>query len=116
MREYKYLGQNSGLGCGDFYTNLKAFYRRRELRRLVPWVLRKNLKNPLKLCQTRLEDEEKRLFHYALTTPRLYRAAYRLVQFSTIISHLPPIFAWIWTIYKTKLLTDTAIKSYPIVQ
>src|SRR6266536_3422809 len=72
----------------SFYPILKTFNRRAELYRLVAWAKRKRLAGPLRLYQSRVIDEERRLFRFRLESPRKTTAAYSVHRFAYIL--FPP--------------------------
>ena len=114
MNYDKFLGAKVGSECRELYAVLTTFNRRAELQRLVAWASQKHLENPLRLYQNRLEDEEKRLFHYAVASPRLTKFAYCMYQFNKLIGrpahHFPRGSA---AAYRTHYLTPGS-KSHSI--
>src|SRR5258706_14237557 len=75
----------------EFWAILHAFNRRSELQRLVIWAKRKRLSGPRKLYQNRFADEERRLFVYTLSSPRLTKVAHLLHWLNHLIS-TPPLY------------------------
>jgi len=86
MREY-YFPLSTGYSIfSELYSMLCSLNRRNELNRLVDWAERKKLFHPLRLYRIRLADEERRILHYRLKSPRMLRAAYFLHSLSRFIN------------------------------
>jgi hypothetical protein len=112
MKKYKFCRRRVLFLYREFDPLLTTFNRLSELKRLVIWASRKNLKNPLKLYQNNLDAEEKRLFHYAIASPRLTSFAYRLSQLDKLIGRPPHILTrGSANVYRTKYLTQAAYQS-----
>ena len=54
----------------QFWVIYRCLERRADLERLIVWAARKRLSGPLNLYQTRLSDEEQRLFRHRIHHPR----------------------------------------------
>ena len=112
MKAYEHSGHRIWSKIKELYDILTNLNRCAEMKRLVIWASRKRLKNPLRLYQNMLEHEEIRLFHYAVTAPRLTNIAYLIYQMITLISRPPRYFPrGSAALYRTKRLTQTAYQS-----
>ena len=72
----------------SFWTVYRCLERRAELNNLIAWATRKHLTGPRRCYQSRLSDEERRLFRYHLHSPRTLRWAQLLFAVKTLC--LPP--------------------------
>ena len=113
MKEYYFADWSFAYRFRMFYAILCSCNRQYELQRLVIWARRKKLTPPLSLYENRLAVEEKRLFRYAITYPRLMSLA-RMVSLFRRILFPPPRFLPKGSAagYKTGLLTANTGRPY----
>ena len=106
MQEYYSISPFWLSEFGKLFSILQTFNRGNELSRLIQWAERKQLEKPLRLYQNRFGDEERRLFCYTVSSPRLTSLARFLYQFNRLISPSPR-YAPVGSarIYRTGLLT-----------
>lgn len=60
-----------------FWSIVRAYERRDDLKRLTRWAERKQLSGPLRCYQNRLADEESRLFQHQVRRRRGSAARYK---------------------------------------
>ena len=68
---YKNRWQNCRITFREIRAILYCLNRQDELSRLIAWANRKHLHGPRKAYQIKLDDTERRLFHYQVSSPRL---------------------------------------------
>jgi hypothetical protein len=71
MKSYYYRWQRFIFTCRRINAILHCLNRQDELQRLIQWADRKKLSGPCRAYNTRLDDEEHRLFRYQLSVPHL---------------------------------------------
>ncbi len=115
MQKYKLSVRSSLTSLQEVYTILRIFNRRNELNRLITWSERKRLKNPNRLYQNRLVDEDRKLLRYSIASPKLTSIA-RIVHVLNRLISAPPRYLPKGSarIYRYGLLTNSP-KSHSIL-
>lgn len=96
----------------QFSAVVRTLHRYDELVDLIAWAKRKRLYKPLYCYQSRLEDEEKRLFRATVRTPRLVQLASIIHCFKKQLLPSPRYYRGYAAKYRRFNLTNQPKESY----
>ena len=89
MNTFNFHWRDFFAATGQIFHILFCLNREDELRRLVEWADSKQLPGPQRAYLMKLGDTERRLFRYAVSTPRLTTLARLLHGFKVLLTPTP---------------------------
>lgn len=86
MRAYKTRWRDFYFICQEVHAILRCLNRQDELRRLIEWADNKRLPDPHTAYTIKLDDTNRKLFRYRVSSPRLTMMARHLHSFKTLLT------------------------------
>ena len=86
MRAYRNRLSDFHFICREVYAILRCLNRQDELRRLIEWADNKRLLGPHRAYTIKLDDTDRKLFRYRVSSPRLTMLARLLHSFKTLLT------------------------------
>ena len=92
MKTYYYRWQTFITTCRQINALLHCLNRQDELLRLIEWAEPKNLPGPCRAYNSRLNEEERRIFRYQVSVPHLMTFAHTLHALKVLICPSEPYY------------------------